>query len=64
VFVTATGKRTVVVINMDSSKSINANVELPTPGTLVMATPENPDAKPTDGLLRIPARSAAIVMEK
>jgi hypothetical protein len=64
VFVTATGKRAVVVVNMESSKSINAKVELPIPGKLVMATPENSGAKPTDGLLKIPARSAVVVMEK
>jgi hypothetical protein len=64
VFVTATGKRAVVVVNMESSKSVHAKVELPGPGKLVVATPENPNAKPTDGALNIPPRSAAVVMEK
>ncbi len=64
VFVTARGKRAVVVINLESSKSITASVELPHPCKLVVATPEHPDAKPTDGTLEIPARSAAVVMEQ
>jgi len=64
VFVTATGKRAVVVVNMESSKSISAKVDLPEPGKLMMATPENPNAKPTDGVLNIPARSAAVLMEQ
>jgi hypothetical protein len=63
VFVTPTGRRAVVVINMEFSKSINAKVELPNTGKLVVATPENPDAKPSTGLLKIPARSAAVIME-
>jgi len=64
VFVTAAGKRAVVVVNMESSKSITANVDLPNPGNLVMATPEHPNLKPTNEQLKIPARSAAVVMEQ
>jgi hypothetical protein len=64
VFVTKTGKRAVVVANMEFSKPITAKVELPHPGKLVVATPEHPDARPTDGTLEIPARSAAVVMEQ
>jgi hypothetical protein len=64
VFVTATGKRAVVVINMEFSKPIIAHLELPHPGKLVVTTPEHPNAKPTDGTLKIPARSATVVMEK
>ena len=64
VFVTATGKRAVVVVNMEPSKSINAKLELPHPGKLVAATPENLNAKSADGLLKIPPRSAVVVMEK
>ena len=61
--VTATGKRAVVVINKESKKSIMAKVDLPNPGNLVVATPEQPDTQSTFGTLQIPARSAAIVME-
>lgn len=64
VFVTATGKRAVVVVNMEFSKAITAKVELPNPGKLVVATPERPSARPTGGTLQIPARSAAVVMEQ
>ncbi|HEU5396309.1 MAG TPA: hypothetical protein VFV81_04020, partial [Verrucomicrobiae bacterium] len=64
VFVTSTGKRAVVVVNMDFSRPVSVQVELPHPGKLVMATPESPGAVPTSGSLTIPARSAAVVMEQ
>lgn len=64
VFVTATGKRAVVIVNMESTTSLHAQVELPQPGKLVMVTPENPDAQSTDGSLNIPAFSAVVVMEQ
>jgi len=64
VFVTATGKRAVVVVNMEFSKSIIAKVELPHPGKLVTATPENPNAHAMHSPLKIPARSAVVVMEQ
>ena len=61
--VTATGKRAIVVINKDSKKTIMAKVDLPNSGSLVVATPEQPDTQSTSGTLQIPARSAAITME-
>ncbi|MGH7951495.1 MAG: DUF6259 domain-containing protein [Limisphaerales bacterium] len=64
VFVVANGKRAVVVVNQEFNKPITAKVNLPRAGKLVVATPENPDAVPTDGTLQIPARSAAVVMEQ
>jgi hypothetical protein len=64
VFVTATGKRAVVVINMEFSKAITVKVELPHSGTLRVATPEHPNARPTNGTLEVPARSAAVAMEE
>ncbi len=64
VFVTDAGKRAVVVINQEFGKPITAKVDLPPPGRWVVATPERPDAEPTDGTLKIPARSAAVVMEQ
>jgi hypothetical protein len=63
VFVTTGGKRAVVVINQESTKSITAKVSVPKAGKLVVATPEQPAAQPTTGTLQIPARSAAVVME-
>jgi hypothetical protein len=64
VFITAGGKRAVVVVNTDSKNAITASVELPNHGALTVATPEQPDARPTSGTLKIPARSVAVVMEQ
>lgn len=64
VFVTSRGKRAVVVVNQELAKAIIAVVKLPNPGRLVVATPEQPAAVPTDGTIRIPPRSAAVVMEQ
>lgn len=65
VFVNSAGKRAVVIINTETAGSITATVKLPpNAGTLVCATPEEPDAKETTGTVNIPARSAVVVMEK
>jgi hypothetical protein len=64
VFRRSDGKRAVVVVNLEQSTPITAKLELPSPGTLVAATPEEPDAKPFSGSLNIAARSAAVVMEQ
>jgi len=64
VLITLTGKRTIVVINQESQKTITAKLELPNSGNLVVATPEQPDAQATSGTLQIPARSVAVVMEQ
>lgn len=64
VFVTATGKRAVVVVNQELNQTIAATVKLPNAGKLVVATPELPNARPTTGTIKIPARSAAAVMEE
>jgi hypothetical protein len=64
VFVGDSGKRAVVVVNPESNKAITVTVNLPHPGTLVVATPEQPDAQPTTGKLQVPPRSAAVVMEQ
>lgn len=58
------GKRAVVIINQESRKGITAKLDLPNAGRLVAATPEEPDAKPVSGSLRIPPRSAVVVMEQ
>lgn len=63
VFVGVNGKRSVIVVNEESVKAITATVNLPNPGQLVTATPEQQEAQPTSGTLQIPARSAAVVME-
>jgi hypothetical protein len=64
VFVKPSGKRTVVVVNMEYSKPITATVALPNAGRLVVATPEEPNVVETARELKIPARSAAVVMEQ
>lgn len=63
VFITNTGKRAVVIINQEFNKPITAKLDLPHSNNLVVATPEDPDARPTTGTIEIPARSAAVVME-
>ena len=63
VFRAATGKRAVVIINEERSKTIAAKLDLPNPGRLMCASPEDPEARPTSGVLRVPARSAVVVME-
>jgi len=62
--VTAGGKRAVIIVNQELGKAITAKVELPNPGKLVVATPEQPAAWPIEGELRVPARSVAVVMEQ
>jgi hypothetical protein len=64
VFLAESGKRAVVVINPDSDKTITADVKLQNAGSLIVATPEQPDGKVTNGALQIPARSAAIIIEQ
>ena len=62
VFVGPNGKRAVVVVNLETAKSISAKVDLPNPGKLVVATPEQPEASARPGALRIPARSVAVLV--
>jgi len=64
VFVSKNGKRAVVVVNQEQQKSITAEVKLPNAGRLVVATPEQLDAQPKSGTLKVPPRSAAVVMEQ
>ena len=64
VFRTQEGERAVVVVNQDPSRSISAKVELPNPRMLEVVTPEQPEGRGTSGVLRIPPRSAAVIIEK
>jgi hypothetical protein len=64
VFRNASGKRAVIIINQETSKPIKATLDLPNAGSLMAATPEQLDAKSVSGSLRIPARSAIVVMEQ
>ena len=63
VFVAKSGKRAVVVINLEQAKAISATVELPNAGKLATVTPERPDTEPATGAIDIPARSAAVLLE-
>jgi len=58
------GKRAVVVVSNEMEKTVTVHVHLPHAGHLVVATPEQPEAKPTKGTVRLPPRSAAVVMEQ
>lgn len=64
VFVATGGKRAVVVINQESRKTINAKVNLPNAGSLVVVTPEQPEMQPATDTLQIPARSVAVLIEQ
>ena len=64
VFQTPMGKRSVIVANMESSRTITASVAIPNSGRLMTATPEESDAQMASGTLQIPARSAIVVMEQ
>lgn len=63
VFTAADGKRAVVLVNPDAKRPMTATVKLPNPRHLILATPEQPDASPTFGTVKVPPRSAAVVME-
>lgn len=64
VFLAKNGKRAVVIVNEEEEKEISASIELPHPGRLQVATPEQPDAHAAPGIIRIPARSAVVVFEQ
>jgi hypothetical protein len=64
VFVAPSGKRAVVVINPDREKSLTTKVNLPNSGVLLLATPEQPEARPASTTVEISPRSAAVVIEQ
>ncbi len=64
VFLAQGGERAVVVINQDPRKEIRAQVEIPRPHELVVVSPEDPEGRRTSGQLFIPARSAAVILER
>jgi hypothetical protein len=64
VFETKKGKRGVVVVNNEPAKSIAVTVKVENPGEFLTATPEQPEAEPSDGKVTIAARSAAVLMEQ
>lgn len=64
VFITSKDKLAIVVVNLNPQKEVTAKVQIPDSGKLLWASPEKPDALPTDGTLKIPASSAVVVMEQ
>jgi hypothetical protein len=64
VFVARSGRRAVVVVNQEHEKTITAHVELPDAGPLVLATPEQPQSRPSSATLEVPSRTAAVLMEQ
>ncbi|MGH9739558.1 MAG: hypothetical protein ACRD4X_13390 [Candidatus Acidiferrales bacterium] len=63
VFVTPAGKRAVVIVNEERDKSIAAELSLPNHGPLIVASPEQPQARSTSEKIGAPPRSAVVVME-
>ena len=63
VFVAGSGKRAVIVVNQELKRAISAEVRMPNPGQFVLVTPEDQDARPSAGTIRVAARSAAVLME-
>jgi len=60
-----TDKRAIVVANPSYDKPINIEVELENgKGGFLMASPEIPEARESDGKIQIPALSAFVLMEK
>ena len=64
VFIADSGKRAVVIVNPGSDKAIVAHVKLPHAGKLITATPEDPDGQPCSGTVKIPPRSAVVILER
>ncbi|MDR1096932.1 MAG: DUF6259 domain-containing protein [Tannerella sp.] len=64
VFVAENGKRAVVMVNMERDKAIEAELNLSNPGKLMAASPEDPELRPFQKKITIPARSAVAVMEQ
>jgi hypothetical protein len=64
VFTAKSGKRAVVVVNPSLDRTVSAEVKLPSPGALSVATPEEPLERPLSGALTVPPRSAAVVIER
>ena len=63
VFVAKSGKRAVVLVNLEQAKAISVSVALPNARRLAVVTPERPDSEPASGNFRMPPRSAAVLLE-
>ena len=63
VFNAADSRRAVVVVNEDFYRPLTVTVKFPQGRRMIVASPEQTQAASTNGVLRIPRRSAAVVME-
>jgi hypothetical protein len=63
VYIAQDGKRGLILMNLEQTKPITVQVTLPNAGNMVIATPEDQDAKPSGSAVTLPARSAALLME-
>jgi hypothetical protein len=57
-------KQAGLVVNEEMTKEITAKVESANAGSFVMVTPEQPEARATSALVRIPPRSAIVLLEQ
>jgi len=63
VFVAKSGKRAVVLVNLEQNKAMDIIVDLPHAGKLAVVTPEQPEMQSATGTVSVPARSAAVILE-
>jgi hypothetical protein len=63
VFVASDRKRAVVLMNLEELRPISASILMPNAGSMLMATPEQPEAQAAGASVSIPPRSAVVLME-
>jgi hypothetical protein len=63
VYVAKDGKRGVVIMNLEERRPINVTVNLPNAGSLMTASPEQPEERASGATLTVQERSAAILIE-
>ncbi len=63
VFAAKSGKRAVVAVNLEQGRAISARVTLPDARPLSIVSPERPDAAPATGAVRVPPRSAVVMLQ-
>lgn len=56
-------KRAVVIMNLEEQRPITLSVDLPNAGTLVSASPEQPEPQASGTSVNVPAQSALVLME-
>ncbi|MAE76445.1 MAG: hypothetical protein CMJ85_06230 [Planctomycetes bacterium] len=57
-------KRAVVAVNFDTARAVTLAVTVDGGGELLLATPEQPDPKPTAAAIELPPGMAAVLMQK